>query len=99
MRVWVYGDSPEQIRAMADQIVRRGGVVVGCSIRKTGRCAFPHSGLTPAVSAAALKEFDVLIVPTQEMLGSHADAERISGTLRGYGVSIRSASSCGISSS
>ena len=48
MRVWIYGDSFEQIRALSDRIVRCGGVVAGCSIRKTGRCAFPHSGLTPA---------------------------------------------------
>ena len=97
MRVWIYGDSPEQIRALADSIVRCGSVVAGCSIRKTG--AFPHSGLTPAVSAAALREFDVLIIPAQEILGGHADADRISGIFKSYGVSIRSASNSGISSS
>ena len=99
MRVWIYGDSPEQVRALADSIVRCGSVVAGCSIRKTGSCTFPHSGLTPAVSAAALREFDVLIVPTQEILGGQADADRISGIFKSYGVSIRSASNSEISSS
>lgn len=99
MRIWIYGDSLEQIQSMAENFAVPSDTVVGSSVCAEADSGFPQSGLTPAVSAAIRGEIDLLLIPTFELLGSGAKAEQLTELFQSYGVSIKSASSSGINSS
>lgn len=99
MRIWVYGDCPEQIQSMIEKNVNSSDTVVGTSVRAEIGAAFPQSGLTPAVSAAIRGEFDLLLIPAFGLLGDKTKADQMIGLFQGYGVSVRSVSSNGINSS
>ncbi len=99
MRIWVYGDSLEQLRDMIEAAVSSSDTVVSTSVRVEAGSEFPQSGLTPAISAAIRGEIDLLLIPTFELLGCGIKAGQMTELFRNYGVSIRSVSSSGISSS
>ena len=99
MRIWVYGDSSEQIRDMIAENMNFDDTVAGTSISAEIGSAFPQSGLIPAISAAIRKDIDLLLVPTFELLGNTTKAEQTIELFRSYNVSVRSASSSGINSS
>lgn len=99
MRIWVYGDCPEQIQSMIENNVTSSDIVVGTSVRAEIGAAFPQSGLAPAVSAAIRNDIDLLVVPTFELLGNTTKAEQTKELFRSYNVSVRSVSSNGINSS
>lgn len=99
MRIWVYGDSPEQLRDMIKAAVSSSDTIVGTSICTEAGSEFPQSGLTPAISAAIRGEINLLLIPTFELLGDEARTEQMAELFQNYGVSIRSVSSNGISSS
>ncbi len=99
MRIWVYGDSLEQLRDMIEAAVSSSDTVVGASVRAEAGSAFPQGGLTPAISAAIRGELDLLLIPTWEMLGCGTKAGQMTEIFQSYGISIRSVSSSGISSS
>lgn len=99
MRIWVYGEDPEQIQNMIEKHVSPGDTAAGTSTRAEFCSAFPHSGLTPAISAAVRGEIDLLLIPSFRLLGDRGKAEEIVELFRSYGVSVKSVSSNGISSS
>ncbi len=99
MRIWAYGDSPEQLRDMIKTAVGSGDSVVGTSVRAKADSEFPQSGLTPAISAAIRGEIDLLLIPAFELLGCGTKARQMAELFQSYGVSIKSLSNCGISSS
>ncbi len=99
MRIWVYGDSLEQLQDMIEAAVRSSDTVVGTSVRTEAGSAFPQGGLTPAISAAIRGEIDVLLIPTFELLECGTKAGQMTESFQNYGVPIRSVSSSGISSS
>ncbi len=93
MRVWVYGDSPEQVQNMiAENTDSIDDTVAGVSVRARAGSTFPCCGLTPAMSAAIRGEFDVLLIPALTLLGNKAKADQTVELLRSYGVSVKSAS-------
>ncbi len=99
MRVWIYGDSPAEIQELIEQSVRFGDTVTGTSLRAETGSPFPQGGLAAAISAAMRGEFDLLLVPAFELLGNKRTAAQLAELFQGYGVSVKSASSSGSSSS
>lgn len=99
MRIWIYGDNSEQIQDIMEENVNSGDTVVGTSVRAEIGAAFPQSSLTPAVSAAIRREFDLLLIPAFGLLGDKTKADQMISLFQGYGVSVRSVSSNGINSS
>lgn len=99
MRIWVYGNSSEQIRSIIGKAVNPCDTVEGSSVCAETDSKFPQSGLTPAVSAAIRGEFDLLLVPAFELLGDKAKIEQMIKLFQGYGVSVKSVCSSGINSS
>lgn len=99
MRVWVYGRSLTQIQTIADRYARSGDVVIGISLCAGDGARFPQSGLTRALCSAMRGEIDLIVVPNRRLLGNNAQTKEIQDLFFRYGTAIRSASSCGISSS
>ena len=99
MRVWIYGDSLEQIQALTKEAAGAGGLVAGTSLCAKSGAAFPQSGLAPAVSAAIRGKIDLLLLPSFDLLGDKVQADQKIEQFQSYGVSVRSASSSGSSSS
>ena len=99
MRIWVYGESPEQIQSIIEENVSSDDTVVGTSVRAEIGSAFPQSGLTPAISTAIRGELDLLLIPAFGLLGNKIKADQIMGLFQGYSVSVRSVSNSGINSS
>ncbi len=99
MRIWAYGDSLEQLQKMIETAVSSCDTVVGASVRAETGSEFLQGGLTPAISAAIRGELDLLLIPAFELLGRGSKAEQMTEIFQSYGVSIRSVSNCGISSS
>ena len=99
MRIWAYGDSLEQLRNMIEATVSSSDSVVGTSVCAEASPEFPQSGLTPAISAAIRGEIDLLLIPTLKLLGCGTRVEQMAEIFQSYGVSVRSVSSSGISSS
>ena len=87
MRTWIYGYGLDQIQQMRDNAL--------CPHDRP----FPQSGLTPALYAAMRSEIDQLIVADDNLLGSGPQRVQIVELFQSYGVSIKSASNCGINSS
>ena len=99
MRVWIYGGSPAQVQTIIDAHSRSSDTVIGASVCAADDTEFPQSGLTQALYSAMRGEIDQLVISDYRLLGSDTQAEQIVELFCGYGVSIRSASNCGISSS
>lgn len=99
MRIWIYGGSPEEVRNMIEKHVGSGDTVTGTSLRAEAGSAFPQSGFVPAISAAIRGELDLLLVPALELSRNSAQASQMAELFQAYGVSVRSASSSGSSSS
>lgn len=100
MRIWVYGDSPEQIRDMIEENMNFDDTVAGTSISAEIGSAFPYNGLTPAISGAIRGEIDLLLlIHSFQMLGDKGKAEEIVELFQNYGVSVKSVSNDGINSS
>lgn len=99
MRTWIYGDSLDQIQRMRDSALCPHNTVAGFSVCAGDGCPFPQSGLTPALYAAMRSEIDQLIVADDKLLGSGPQRMRTVELFQSYGVSIKSASNCGINSS
>lgn len=99
MRIWVYGDSLEQIQNMIEKHVSPNDTVAGTSIRAEFCSAFPYNGLTPAISSAIRGEIDLLLIPSFQLLGDKGKAEEIVELFQNYGVSVKSVSNDGINSS
>ena len=99
MRIWVYGDSSEQIRDMIAENMNFDDTLAGASISAEIGSAFPQSGLIPAISAAMREEIDLLLIPSLQLLGKKRKAEEIVELFQNYGVSVKSVSSNGINSS
>lgn len=99
MRVWVYGRSLTQIQTIADRYAQSGDVVIGISLCAGDGARFPQSGLTRALCSAMRGEIDLIVVPNRRLLGNNAQIKEIQDLFFRYGTAIRSASSCGISSS
>lgn len=99
MRIWIYGDSPENVQEVMEKSVSFGNIVSGTSLRAEIGSSFPQSGLAAAISAAMRGEFDLLLVPTFELLGNRTKASQMVELFQSYGVSVKSFSSSGISSS
>lgn len=99
MRVWIYGKNQRQIQQIRNSLIQPGDVVIGTSICAENGEVFPHSGLTPALYSAIRAELDQLIISGQSLLGSGLQQKQMSELLQSYGVSVRSASNCEISSS
>lgn len=97
MRIWIYGSSPEEVREMIEKTSGSGDTVSGTSLLAEADSSFPQSGLLPAISAAIRREFDLLLIPTFELLGNRTK-ETIE-LFQSYGISVRSLSSRGIKSS
>ncbi len=99
MRIWVYGNSLKQVRDIIENIVDPGDIVVGTSVRTEVGSEFPRGGLTPAISAAIRGEIDLLLISTFELLECGAAMKEMTELFQNYGVSIKSASNCGINNS
>ena len=99
MRIWIYGSSPEEVREMIEKSVSFGNTVSGTSLQAEIDSPFPQSGLVTAISAAMRGEFDLLLVPTFELIGNRSRAAQMVELFQNYGVSVKSVSSSGISSS
>ena len=99
MRVWVYGKSLAQIQTIADCYARSGDAVIGVSLCAGEGTQFPQSGLTRALCSAMRGEIDLIVVPNPRLLGNDTQIKQAEELFCRYGVAIRSASSCGISSS
>ena len=99
MRVWIYGRSPEEVQEVIERSVSFGKTVSGTSLQAENGSSFPQSGLAAAISAAMRGEFDLLLVPDFELLGSRSKATQMAELFQNYGVSVKSVSSSGISSS
>lgn len=99
MRVWIYGNNLKQIQQIKDNMVHSGDIVVGTSVCAEDSSAFPQSGLTPALYSAMRAEIDQLIISEQSLLGSDVQYTQMVELFQSYGVSIKSASNCGINSS
>lgn len=99
MRIWVYGDSLEQIQNMIEKHVSPSDTAAGTSIRAEFCSTFPYNGLTPAISGAIRGEIDLLLIPSFQMLGDKGKAEEIVELFQNYGVSVKSVSNDGINSS
>lgn len=84
---------------MIEENISSDDTVIGTSVCAEIGSAFPHSGLTPAISAAVRGEIDLLLIPSFRLLGDRGKAEEIVELFRNYGVSVKSVSSNGISSS
>ncbi len=92
MRIWVYGDSPEQIQNMIENAGSSSDIIVGTSVCANVDSNFPRSGLVPAISAAMRGKFDLLLIPAFNLLGCGAK-EQMTELFQSYGVVIKSASS------
>lgn len=99
MRIWIYGYGLDQIKQIKDHTLCPHDTVAGVSVCAKDSCPFPQSGLTPALSAAIRSELDQLIVADDRLLGSESQRVQIVALFQSYGVSIKSASNCGINSS
>lgn len=99
MRVWVYGRSLTQIQTIADRYARSGDVVIGISLCAGDGARFPQSGLTRALCSAMRGEIDLIVIPNRRLLGNNVQIKEMEDLFCRYGTAIRSASSCGISSS
>lgn len=99
MRVWIYGNNLEQIQQIRDNMIHSCDTVVGTSVCAEDGSAFPQGGLTPAIYSAMRAEIDQLIISEQRLLGSDVQYEQMVELFQSYGVSIKSASNCGINSS
>lgn len=99
MRLWIYGSSPEEVQEMAEKSVSLENTISGTSLRAEIGSPFPQSGLAAAISAAIRGEFDLLLVPTFELIGNRRRAAQMVELFQSYGVSVKSVSSCGINSS
>ena len=94
MRVWIYGGSPEEVQEVIEKSVSSG-----TSLRAEIGSPFPQSGLVAAISAAIRGEFDLLLVPTFELIGNRRRAAQMVELFQNYGVSVKSVSSSGINNS
>lgn len=92
MRIWIYGDSPEQIQDIIKAGTAPDDTVVNTSVCAEAGSAFPQSGLTQAIAAAIRGKIDLLLVPRWELLGGKASAARTIELFQSYGVSVRSLS-------
>lgn len=99
MRVWIYGGSPEEVQEVIEKSVSLENTISGTSLRAKIGSPFPQSGLVAAISAAIRGEFDLLLVPTFELIGNRRRAAQMVELFQNYGVSVKSVSSSGISSS
>lgn len=99
MRVWVYGRSLAQIQTIADRYAQSGDAVVGVSLCAGDGAQFPQSGLTRVLCSAMRGELDIIVVPNHRLLGNNTQIKEMENLFCRYGVAIKSASSCGISSS
>ncbi len=99
MRTWIYGYGLDQIQQMRDKALCPHDTVAGFSVCAADDRPFPQSGLTPALYAAMRSEIDQLIVADDNLLGSGPQRVQIVELFQSYGVSIKSASNCGINSS
>ena len=99
MRVWIYGNNLKQVQQIKDNMVRSCDTVVGTSVCVENGSAFPQSGLTPALYSAMRGEIDQLIISEPCLLGGDTQYTQAVELFQSYGVSIKSASNCGINSS
>ena len=99
MRVWIYGNTLKQVQQIKDNMVRLCDTVAGTSVCAENGSAFPQSGLTPALYSAMRREIDQLIISEPCLLGSDTQYTQAVELFQSYGVSIKSASNCGINSS
>ena len=99
MRVWVYGRSLAQIQTIADRYAQSCDAVVGVSLCAGDGAQFPQSGLTRVLCSAMRGELDIIVVPNHRLLGNNTQIKEMENLFCRYGVAIKSASSCGISSS
>lgn len=99
MRVWVYGGSLAQIQTIADRYARSGDAVIGVSLCAGDGAQFPQSGLTRALCSAMRGEIDLIVVSDHRLLGNNTQIKEMEDLFCRYGAAIKSASSCGISSS
>ena len=84
MRTWIYGYGLDQIQQMRDSALCPHDTVAGVSVCAGDGCPFPQRGLT---------------IADDNLLGSRPQRVQIVELLQSYGVSIKSASNCGINSS
>lgn len=98
MRIWIYGDSLEQIKNMIEVADSPSDIIVGTSVCAGVCSTFPRSGLAPAISAAVQGKLDLLLIPTFKLPGLEAKS-RMAELFKSYGVAVKSASSCGINNS
>lgn len=99
MRTWIYGYGLDQIQQVRDKALCPHDTVAGFSVCAADDRPFPQSGLTPALYAAMRSEIDQLIVADDKLLGSGPQRMQTVELFQSYGVSIKSASNCGINSS
>nr|WP_302649224.1 hypothetical protein [uncultured Agathobaculum sp.] len=100
MKVWVYGRSRRDIRAMSAYCADNADTMIGFSMQKGGASFFPHAGLTPPMQAAIRGELDQLLLSDLTLLGNSAEQIREQeAAFRSYQVCIKSACSWGSSNS
>ncbi len=99
MQIWIYGTSVKQIQSVIETDVSPSDIVAGTSVCAEDGSAFPHSGLSQAVSAAIRGKIDLLLISQFELLGDKDKAAQTIELFQSYGVSVKSASSCEINSS
>lgn len=99
MRVWIYGKNLKQVQQIEGSMIPSCDHVAGTSVCAGEDAAFPQSGLTAAIYSAMRAEIDQLIISDRGLLGSEIQQQQMAELFQSYGVSIKSASNCGINSS
>ena len=99
MRIWIYGKDRDTVRSLISDNAP-ANTVIGTSALPAQGAEFPLSGLTQAMCAAIQGGLDLLLVSDRQLLGRDPQQMReMEAAFARYGVSVRSASSSGSSSS
>jgi len=99
MRIWIYGRDRNTVQTLISGNDPTN-TVVGTSALPAQWTEFPLSGLTQAMCAAIQGELDLLLVSDCQLLGNDPQQIReMEAAFAYYGVSVKSASSCGSRSS
>lgn len=99
MRVWIYGKNRKQVQQIEGSMIHSCDRVAGTSVCAEKDAAFPQSGLAAAIYSAMRAEIDLLVISDRGLLGSEIQQRQMAELFQSYGVSIKSASNCGINSS
>lgn len=99
MRIWIHGKDRNAVQALMPDN-QPADIIIGTSVVPTQDTAFPLSGLTQAMCAAIGGELDILLVTDKQLLGKDPQQmQEMEDAFARYGVSVKSASSCGSRSS